>query len=270
MSVKLFSIFKIAGIGCAALLLATTARAQRENPNDPKNVQRGAELIKQAVQARGGERFMSFTNIMQTGIYTPFQKGLSTIPIQFVDWIVFPDKERTEFGKGKKKNRTIQVNVGKTGWIYDGEAETLKDQTDKQIEEHLDGLEFDIERLLRAAAKGDGVEVGYAGREELRPGERADTIAIRLKSDRTAYLLLDPQTHLPISLSYEKTGDDGLVKTEVRYFQYVDYDGVKFPNIVDVFRDGVQTVRVNIQSIKLNTQVSDGLFVKPASAKEIK
>jgi hypothetical protein len=269
-SVKPFSVFKFAGIGCAALLLAITARAQRVDPNDPKNVQRGAELIKQAVQARGGERFMSFTNIMQTGIYTPFQKGLSTIPIQFVDWIVFPDKERTEFGKGKKKNRTIQVNVGKTGWIYDGEAETLKDQTDKQIEEHLDGLEFDIERLLRAAAKGDGVEVGYAGREELRPGERADTIAIRLKSDRTAYLLLDPQTHLPISLSYEKTGDDGLVKTEVRYFQYVDYDGVKFPNIVDVFRDGVQTVRVNIQSIKLNTQVSDGLFVKPASAKEIK
>ena len=64
MSVKLFSILKIAGIGCAALLLATTARAQRVNPNDPKNVQRGAELIKQAVQARGGERYLNFNNIM--------------------------------------------------------------------------------------------------------------------------------------------------------------------------------------------------------------
>ncbi len=146
----------------------------------------------------------------------------------------------------------------------------MKDQSDKQIEEHLEGLEFDIDRLLRAAAKGDGVEVGYAGREETRPGERADSVAIRLKSDRTAYLLLDPQTHLPMSLSYEKTEDGGLVKHEIRYAQYVDYDGVKFPNIVDFLRDDVQTGRVNIQSIKLNTQVGDELFAKPASAKEIK
>ena len=270
MSVKHFSIFKLVYIGCATLLLAITARAQRVDPNDPKNVQRGAELIKQAVQARGGERFLSFTNVMGSGMYTQFQKGLSQNPRQFIDWIVFPDKERTEFGKGKKKNRTIQVNVGKTGWLYDGDAETLKDQTDKQIEEYLESLEFDIDRLLRAAAKGDGVEVGFAGREETRPGERADSVAIRLKSDRTAYLLLDSQTHLPISLSYEKTEDGALVKQETRYNQYVDYDGVKFPNIVDFFRDNVQTGRVNYQLIKLNTQIGDDLFAKPANAKAIK
>ena len=203
-------------------------------------------------------------------MYTPFQKGISQSPVQFIDWIVHPDKERTEFGKGKKKNRTIQVNVGSTGWIYDGEAETLKDQSDKQIQDHLEGLEFDIDRLLRAAAKGDGVEVGYAGREETRPGERANAIAIRLKSDRTAYLVLDSQTHLPISLSYEKTEDSGLVKREIRYAQFVDYDGVKFPNIVDFYRDSIQTGRINIETIKLNTPVSNELFAKPASAKAIK
>ncbi len=267
---KRFSIAKSAGIGFAALLLAITARAQRVDPNDPKNIERGAELIKQAVAARGGDRFLSFKNIMSTGMYTPFQKGVSQYPVKFIDWIVYPDKERTEFGKGKKKDRRIQVNVGNTGWIYDGDAETLKDQTDKQIQEHLEGLEFDIDRLLRAAAKGDGVEVGYAGREEIGPGERADAIAIRLKSDRAGYLLLNQQTHLPISLSYEKTEDGGLVKHEIRYAQYVDWDGVKFPNIVDFFRDSIQTGRVNIESIKLDTPISDELFAKPASAKAIK
>ena len=269
-SVKSFSILKLAGVGCAALLLAITARAQRVDPNDPKNVQRGAELIKQAVQARGGERFLSFNSIMSTGIFTQFQKGLSQIPRQFVDWIIYPDKERTEFGKGKKKNRNIQVNIGKTGWVYDGEAETLKDQTDKQVEEYLESLDFDIDRLMRAASKGDGVEVGFAGREETRPGERADSVAIRFKSDRTAYLLLDSQTHLPLSLSYEKTEDGGLVKHETRFNQYVEYDGVKFPNIVDYFRDNVQTGRVNIESIKLNAQAPGELFVKPASVKAVK
>ncbi|MCI0387264.1 MAG: hypothetical protein MOB07_00615 [Acidobacteria bacterium] len=268
--IKPYSIYKFAGIGVAALLLAITARAQRADPNDPKNIERGVELIKQAVQARGGERFLSYPSIMSTGMYTPFDKGLSQNPIQFIDWIIYPDKERTEFGKGKKKNRRIQVNVGKTGWVYDGDAETLKDQTDKQIEEHLEGLDFDLDRLLRAAVKDSGVEVGYAGREETRPGERADAISMRLKSGQTAYLLLDRQTHLPMSLSYEKTGDGGLVKHEIRYFQYVDYDSVKFPNVVDYYRDNVQTARVNIQSIKLNAPAGEELFAKPASVKAIK
>src|SRR5262245_34501032 len=94
-SVKPSSIFRLAGIGCSVLLLAITALAQRADPNDPKNVERGAELIKQAVQARGGERFLSFTSIMSTGQYTPFDKGMSQVPTQFIDWIIYPDKERT-------------------------------------------------------------------------------------------------------------------------------------------------------------------------------
>jgi len=269
-SVKPFSIFKLAGICCAALLLAVSARAQRVDPKDSKNVERGTQMIKQTVQARGGERFLSFNSIMSSGIYTQFAQGMSQNPTQFIDWIIYPDKERTEFGKGKKKNRRIQVNVGKTGWVYDGDAEMLKDQTEKQIEEHLEGLDFDIDRLLRVAAKGAGVEVGYAGREETRPGERADVVAIKLKSDQTAYILIDPQTHLPISLSYEKTEDGQLVKQEVRFNQYVDYDGVKFPNIVDFFRDSVQTGRLNVQAIKLNPQTSDELFAKPANVKAVK
>ena len=269
-SVKPFSILKLAGVGCAALLLAVSARAQRADPKDPKNVERGAQMIKQTVQARGGERFLSFNSIMSSGIYTQFAQGMSQNPTQFIDWIIYPDKERTEFGKGKKKNRRIQVNVGKTGWVYDGDAETLKDQTDKQIEEHLEGFDFDIDRLLRVATKGAGVEVGYAGREETRPGERADVVAIKLKSDQTAYILIDPQTHLPISLSYEKTEDGQLVKQGIRFYQYVDYDGVKFPNIVDFFRDGVQMGRLNVQAIKLNPQTSDELFAKPANVKAVK
>ncbi|MBO0726857.1 MAG: hypothetical protein J2P52_14730, partial [Blastocatellia bacterium] len=80
----------------------------------------------------------------------------------------------------------------------------------------------------------------------------------------------DPQSHLPISLSYEKTEDGQLVKQEVRFNQYVDYDGVKFPNIVDFFRDSVQMGRLNIQAIKLNQQTPNELFAKPANAKAVK
>ncbi len=253
------------------VLVALTifANAQKADPKEPINVRKGQELIKQAIEARGG-RYLTFRSVMASGQYTPYEKGISQIPIQFIDIIVYPDKERVEFGKGKKKNKRIQVNVGKTGWIYDGDAETIKDQTDKQIQAHIDGLEFDLDRLLRVGWKGDGVEVGYAGREETRPGERADVVAVELPSDRRVNLLLDQNTHLPLSLIFEKPGDEGLVKHEVRFNQYVSYDGALFPNIVDFYRNGIQESRLNYQSVRLDPELEEDIFSKPASVKAIK
>jgi hypothetical protein len=249
---------------------AVTARAQKADPNDPQNAKRGAELIGQAIEARGGSRYLSFKTVTATGQFTPFEKGFSQIPVQFLDIIVYPDKERVEFGKGKKKNRRIQVNVGKTGWVYDGDSETLKDQTDKQIQSYLEGLEYDLDRILRGGWKEEGVEVGFAGREEIRPGERADIVTIQVKPERLLYLWLDRQTHLPLTLVYERSGDEGLVKHEVRFFQYVPYDGVMFPNIIDFYRNGVQESRVNYQTLKLDPPVDDDIFTKPANIKAIK
>lgn len=252
------------------LTCATGGMAQKADPADPGNARLGEELIKKVIDARGGARYLAVKTLTATGQFTPFDKGSSQVPTPFSDTIVYPDKERVEFGKGKKKDRRIQINVGKTGWLYDGEAETLKDQTDKQIQAHLDGLEYDIDRLLRGGWREPGVSVRFAGREEIRPGERADVVAIQLKPENIIYLWLDRNTQLPMSLIYEKIGDAGLTKHEVRFFQYINYDGVKFPNIVDFYRDGVQESRVNYQSIKIDAPVSDEIFAKPASVKAVK
>lgn len=264
-------LFLNALVVCAwGALFSLTALAQKADPKDPKNAELGKQLLKQVIDARGGARYLSFKTLEAQGQFTPFDKGTSANPAPFTDWIVYPDKERVDFGKGKKKNRRIQVNVSKTGWVYDGDAETLKDQTDRQIQTYLDNLDFDIDRILRGGWQAPGVEVRFAGREELRPGERADVVSIQFNPDKTAYLWLDRNTHLPIALIYEKFGEGRLIKHEVRFFQYVPYDGVKFPNIVDYYRDGLQENRVNYQSVRLDVQISDDTFAKPASVKAIK
>jgi len=264
------SVARICFVTFVLVVAAVSADAQKTDPKDPENVRRGQELIKQAIEARGGLRYLTFKSVFATGQYTQYEKGQSQIPIQFVDIIVYPDKERVEFGKGKRKNKRIQVNVGKTGWIYDGDAETIKDQTDKQIQDHIEGLEFDLDRLLRTGWKEEGVAVGYGGREETRPGERANVVVFELQTDHKVQLLLDQKTHLPLSLIYEKPGDEGLVKHEVRFNQYVTYDGALFPNIVDFYRNGVQESRVNYQSVKLDTEIEANIFNKPASVKAIR
>lgn len=246
------------------------ALAQRADPRDPKNAELGLELLQKAVAARGGDRYKTFQSILTIGQFTKFDKGMSQVPTQFTDWIIYPDKERTEFGKGKKKDRMIQVNTGKTGWVYDGDAETLKDQTDQQVQAHLDGIQFDIDRILRGSWKEAGGEARFWGREELRPGERANVVEIKLKDDQAIYMWLDRNTNLPMNLIYEKTQEGKLVKHETRYNQYIDYDGVKFPNIVDFYRDGIQEGRINLQSVKLDPPIPEGLFAKPPSIKAIK
>jgi hypothetical protein len=254
----------------AGLLAGPNTFAQKADPKDPQNEQRGVELIKQAIEARGGERYLKFKTLYATGQYTPFDKGVPTVPAHFSDWIVYPDKERTEFGKGKRKDRRIQVNTGKTGWVYDGDAETLKDQTEKQVTAFLEGIEYDLDHLMRVTWQRPGTEVRFYGRQEIRPGERADMVEIKLRPERVVYLMLDRYTHLPMSLSYEKVESGQLVKREVRYFQYVSYDGIKFPNIVDFFNDGLQENRINYQTVQTDASVPEELFAKPASVKAIK
>lgn len=255
---------------CFSLLLANNSFAQLADPKDPANEQRGQELIKQLVAARGGEAYLKFKTLHATGQYTPFDQGTSTMPMPFLDWIVYPDKERVEFGKGKKKDRRIQVNVGQTGWVYDGDAETLKDQTEKQVKSFLEGIEFELDHLLRVTVPQGNAQVRFYGREEIRPGERADVVELKLKTGQEIYLMLDRNTHLPMSLRYDKPGDKGLVKREIRYFQFVSYEGVKFPNIVDTYSDGLQESRINYQTVKTDAPVPAELFTKPANAKAIK
>jgi hypothetical protein len=278
---KTFSSFDCDAIICAmvlairvkalisgVLLAGSLAFAQTPQAKDPG--EEGARLISLAIEARGGDRYLGIKNLIATGQYTPFDGGTSTSPVPFMDTIVFPVTERTEFGKGKKKDRRIQVNDGDRGWTYDGENQTLKEQNADQVRDFLEGLQCDVDQILRGGWKAPGVRVRFSGREETRPGERADILEIQLTPERKVFISLDRSTHLPFALVYEKPSDKGLTRNETRFAQYVVYDGVKFPNIVDFFRDGVQTSRINYQEVKLNTAIAGDTFAKPESAKAVK
>ncbi|HXH68834.1 MAG TPA: hypothetical protein VNI60_00665, partial [Pyrinomonadaceae bacterium] len=64
--------------------------------------------------------------------------------------------------------------------------------------------------------------------------------------------------------------DSEEIKEEDRYAQFVDVQGIKVPFIIDHFSDKQQTSRINYESIEFNKQISDSIFNKPKSAKELK
>src|SRR5690348_7290558 len=88
--------------------------------------QKSQEIIDRAIQALGGQKYLAVQTVTGKGFYTSFKDGVSQIPARFLDYIAYPDRERTEFtGAGI---RTIQTNTGNTGWMFDGAVKKISDQ----------------------------------------------------------------------------------------------------------------------------------------------
>ena len=65
-------------------------------------------------------------------------------------------------------------------------------------------------------------------------------------------------------------GDNEEIKEVDRYAQFIDVGGIKTPFIIDRFTDGVQTSRINYQTVEYNKTIPDSIFDKPANVKEVK
>jgi len=110
--------------------LSANAQDPVKDPAPAASDQKAEQIVNRAIEVLGGTSYLNVRTVIGRGFYTPFHEGASQIPVRFVDYIVYPDKERTEFGSGV---RTIQVNFGDQGWLFDGAAKTLNDQKPEQI-----------------------------------------------------------------------------------------------------------------------------------------
>jgi hypothetical protein len=57
---------------------------------------------------------------------------------------------------------------------------------------------------------------------------------------------------------------------EDRLFKFVGFGGINAPLVIDHFRNGVQSSRINYESIEFNKPLADSLFAKPANIKAVK
>src|ERR1044071_7647498 len=112
-------------LAIVVLLLASPfCCGQTDKPAAPAN-DKAEQILQRALQTLGGDRYVQVKTLIGRGLFTDFHEGVSGIPMKFVDYIAYPDKERTEFSGGGA--RIIQTNFRDGGWIYDGAALTLQD-----------------------------------------------------------------------------------------------------------------------------------------------
>jgi hypothetical protein len=245
-----------------------------QEPAPVNSEQKSEEIIKRAIESIGGDRYLGVRTVIGRGLYTPFHEGVSQVPVRFLDYIVFPDKERTEFTGDAI--RTVQVNFGDQGWIYDGPVRTLNDQNAEQIEQFKFGFRVTVENLLRGVWRKEGAKLSYVGRREAGLAKRNETIKLTYPDGFWIEYEFGAKDGVPAKIIYlrkHKNPDSGELEEaleEDRLFKFIVIDGVSAPWVIDHFVAGKQSSRIAYESLEYNKPVADSLFVKPASIKAIK
>jgi hypothetical protein len=235
----------------------------------PATDDKAEQVIQRAIEAMGGSAYLNVRSIVGHGQFTQFKDGESGLPSAFVDYIVFPDRERTDFHASS--GRIIQTNTGDTGWIYDGAAKSIKEMTKAQVEDFKFALRASVENLLRGSWRKENAKLAYVGRREAGIGQRNEVVRLTYPDGYAVEFEFAAKDSLPMKILYKRKNAEGSeIAEEDRLAQHLKIQGVTTPFVIDHFSAGAQTSRINYQSMELNTAIPDSLFARPASAKEIK
>jgi hypothetical protein len=241
----------------------------------PQVVEEKAEaILRRAVEALGGAAYLNIKSIIGRGNYTPYAQGVSQLPISFVDYLIYPDRERTDFkGQGV---RSVQTNAGPDkGWLFDGMTKVISDMKAEQFDNFRVTLRTSVDNLLRGEWRKAGASLTYAGRREAGLAKRNEAVRVTYPDGFFVDFEFGAKDGLPAKTLYKrksKTQDDAEaeVAEEDRIVRYLAFGGVQVPFTIDHYRDGVQSSRVAFDSVEFNPSIPDSLFAKPASPKAIK
>jgi len=262
---------------CLAAFLSLAANSQTVTPKPDSTAaanEKSEQIIKRAIEVLGGANFLNVRTVVGRGFFTSYHEGISQLPARFLDYIYYPDRERTEFTGGGI--RTIQTNVGSTGWVFDGATKNISDQQGPQIEDFKRGLRTSVENLLRGWWQKEGGKVVYVGRREAGLAKRNETVRLTYPDGFWVEYEFGAKDGMPAKIIYKRSrknpdsGDVEETTEEDRLEKPITIDGITAPWVIDHFVNGTQITRINYESIQYNQTLADSLFAKPDNIKSIK
>ncbi|HEX8721744.1 MAG TPA: hypothetical protein VF736_14005 [Pyrinomonadaceae bacterium] len=273
---KTLRLFAPTCLAALSLFSPAAARAQdgaQPNAGAPKAAakvdEKAAAVVARAVEAMGGAAYLGVRTVVSQGYFTQFREGRGGLPASFRDYMVYPDRERTEFkGAGV---RSVQVNTGETGWLFEAEKKKLTDVTAEQAADFRTAMRTSIDNILRGWWRSDGASLAYVGRREAGLARRNEVVRLTYPDGFEVEFEFDAREALPAKTLYKRQNAEGeTVEEEDRYAQFVGVGAVRTPLVVDHYRAGQQSSRVNYDKVEFNQPVPDALFAKPADVKAVK
>lgn len=240
----------------------------------PENIAKAEAIINRGIEVLGGSAYLNVQTIVGRGFFTSFSDGMSQIPARFIDYISYPDRERTEFtGAGI---RMIQTNSGNTGWVFDGATKVITDMKEPQIEDFKRSMRTSVENLLRGWWKKENATLSYVGRREAGLARRNETVRLTYPDGFWIEYEFAAKEGLPEKVIYKtskkKADTEETIESaeEDRLAKPITISGITSLWVIDHYVNGAQTSRVNYESVEYNRPLADTLFAKPANIKALK
>jgi hypothetical protein len=264
----------LASLSLAGLVAAAAPQGDSRSVPPSPDVEKAEQIIHRALESVGGQSYLNVRSVVGRGFYTAYKEGVSQLPARFLDYVVYPDRERTEFTGGGVK--VIQTNLAQVGWLYDGASKTIKDMKQEQLDDFKLAMRASFENLLRGWWRKEGVKLSYAGRREAGVAKRNETVRLTYPDGFWVEFEMAAQDGLPAKVIYKRqrknpdTDEMEDVNEEDRLAKPVSIDGVVSPFVIDHYVNGIQTSRINVESVEYNRDLPDSLFTKPTNLKSLK
>ncbi len=255
----------------AALVLSTSLFAQA------RNAARGEQVVKEAVAALGGEKFLTMRDRVEQGraysFYRERLSGLSKTKV-YTRYLTRPEPPQAGFfgvrvrqTLGKNDDTAVVFLEDGKGWdiTYRGARPIPEAETDRFRESQLRNVFY----LLRMRLGEPGLIVEWTG-SEVVDNAPAEVVEFTDSENRIATIWFHQSTKLPLrQRAYRRQGGDR--DEDVTYFsKYRDVGGVMWPYTWLRTRNGEKIFEMFSDSVEINVGLDDTYFTVSADTKILK
>ncbi len=242
---------------------ASSAPSSASEPSQPlpaidlANARKARGLLNQAIEALGGQAYLSIHDMEEEGRTYSFYHGRpNSDGLLFWRFLELPDKERIEV---TKERDVAYLYVGNKGWelTYKGPRSVEV----KDLQDYLRRRKFSLENMLLVWINDPGVALFYDG-TALAGDVTADQITLINSKDEAVDVFLETDSHLPIKKSYKWRDpvDRQLNVEEELYDNFRVVQGINTPYGFTRFFNGDMQAERFVTGVHYNQQLDESMF----------
>jgi hypothetical protein len=233
-------------------------------PSDQQNTAKAHSLVEQAIQALGGQAYLTWRTQTSEGRSYSFHHGEpNSMGTLFWRFKQYPDKERVEV---TKKRDIFEIFNGDKGAevTYRG-IRNLEDK--EELQPYLRRRHFSLDRILREWINQPGVAFFYEG-QTISSQKQTEQVTIMNPDNEAVTLNFDLNTHLPVRKKFswrDPTDKERNVEEEL-YDNYRLIQGVLTPYDLTRTYNGEMSAQIFITKASYNEEFDPNLFDAQATA----
>jgi hypothetical protein len=243
--------------------------------NDSDNARKARAVLDQAIEALGGQSYLTFENRVEEGRYYPLYHGRTDstgIPYRY--YVEYPDKDRFEvihtkdvfllFGsvndiKVKNKSDVVLIHNGDKGYEITYKGTAVQERAD--LENYLRRRQHSAEWVFRKWIRDPNVALFYEG-PAVVDGKETEGVTLLNSRNDSVSVYLDQNTHYPIKISYSwRDLKDKQKNTEDEvYDSYKPVQGIWTPHSITRYYNGETSQQRFITTASYNLKLPDSMF----------